>query len=117
MTPTRPIRGSCVARRRSSRLSPAPVRRTAPPPGAGQLHHALLVPIALFLVEFMVLDAHLSLAFLNWPLRSLNDFGLVDRSLYRCNWSRAGKALNSGALVVLMLTTESPLLCTALVVG
>ncbi len=83
----------------------------------GQLHHALLVPIALFLFEFMVLDAHLSLAFLNWPLRSLNDFGLVDRSLYRWNWSRTGKAMNSGALVVLMLTTGSPLLCTALVVG
>ena len=83
----------------------------------GQLHHALLVPIALFLFEFMVLDAHLSLAFLNWPLRSLNDFGLVDRSIYRWNWSRTGKALNSGALVVLMLTTGSPVLCTALVVG
>lgn len=75
------------------------------------------MPIALFLFECMVLAAHLSLAFLNRPLRSLNDFGLVDRSLYRWNWSRTGKVMNSGALVVLMLTTGAPLPCTAKVVG
>jgi CDP-diacylglycerol--glycerol-3-phosphate 3-phosphatidyltransferase len=64
----------------------------------------------------MVLDAHLSLAFLNWPLRSLNYFYLVDRALYAWNWSTPGKALNSGALVLLMLTTRSTAACTALVV-
>jgi CDP-diacylglycerol--glycerol-3-phosphate 3-phosphatidyltransferase len=75
----------------------------------------MLLPIALFLFEFMVLDAHLSLAFLNWPLRSLNYFYLVDRVLYAWNWSTPGKALNSGALVVVMLTTRSPIACTGLV--
>ena len=64
-----------------------------------------------------MLGAHLSLAFMNLPLRSRSDFGLVDRSIYRWNWSRTGKARNSGDLVVLMLTTRSPVLCTALVVG
>lgn len=73
----------------------------------GQLHPDLLVPIAVFLFEFMVLDAYLSLAFLSWPLRSLNYFGLVDRTVYRWNWSPLAKALNSGALVVLMLVTGS----------
>ena len=81
----------------------------------GHLEHDMLLPIALFLFQFMVLDAHLSLAFLNWPLRSLNYFYLVDRALYAWNWSTPGKALNSGALVLLMLTTHSVGACTALV--
>ncbi len=80
----------------------------------GQLQHDMLVPIALFLFQFMVLDALLSLAFLNWPLRSLNYFYLVDRAVYAWNWSPPAKALNSGALVVVMLTTRSPAACTAL---
>jgi len=83
----------------------------------GHLEHAMLLPIALFLFQFMVLDAHLSLAFLNWPLRSLNYFYLVDRVLYVWNWSTPGKAFNSGALVLLMLTTRSPAACTALVLA
>ncbi len=77
----------------------------------GHLHHSMLVPIAVFLFQFMVLDAHLSLTFLNWPLRSLNYFNLVDRTIYQWNWSTIGKAFNSGALVILMLTTRSPLAC------
>jgi CDP-diacylglycerol--glycerol-3-phosphate 3-phosphatidyltransferase len=71
----------------------------------------MLVPIAVFLFQFMVLDAHLSLTFLNYPLSSLNYYNLVDRVVYFWNWSTAGKALNSGALVVLMLTTRSPAAC------
>ena len=83
----------------------------------GHLQHDMLLPIALFLFQFMVIDAHLSLAFLNWPLRSLNYFYLVDRALYAWNWSTPGKALNSGALVLLMLTTRSPAACTVLVLA
>jgi CDP-diacylglycerol---glycerol-3-phosphate 3-phosphatidyltransferase len=82
----------------------------------GHLHPDLLLPIGLFLFSFMVLDTQLSLAFLNWPLRSLNYFYLVDRRLYRWNWSPLGKAFNSGALVVVMLTTHSTIACVALVV-
>ncbi len=51
----------------------------------------MLVPIGLFLFSFMVLDSQLSLAFLNWPLLSLNYFSRVDRRLYRWNWSPLGK--------------------------
>ena len=83
----------------------------------GHLQHDMLVPIALFLFQFMVLDAHLSLAFLNWPLRSLNYFYLVDKGLYAWNWSTPGKAFNSAALIVLMLTTRSPAACTGLVLA
>jgi CDP-diacylglycerol--glycerol-3-phosphate 3-phosphatidyltransferase len=80
----------------------------------GHLHHEMLVPVAVFLFQFMVLDAHLSLSFLGWPLRSLNYFGLVDRVVYAWSWSAPGKALNGGALVVLMILTRSPQACTAL---
>jgi CDP-diacylglycerol--glycerol-3-phosphate 3-phosphatidyltransferase len=80
----------------------------------GHVHHEMLVPIGLFLFSFMVLDSQLSLAFLNWPLRSLNYFSLVDRTLYRWNWSPVGKGLNSGALVVLMVTTRSAAACSTL---
>ena len=80
----------------------------------GHLHHDMLVPVAVFLFQFMVLDAHLSLSFLGWPLRSLNYFGLVDRAVYRWNWSAAGKAVNGGALVAAMLVTRSAVFCTAL---
>lgn len=83
----------------------------------GQLHHEMLLPAAVFLFQFMVLDAHLSLAFLNWPLRSLNYFYLVDGAIYAWNWSPPAKALNSGALVILMLTTGSPLACLAFALG
>lgn len=83
----------------------------------GHLHHSMLVPIAVFLFQFMVLDAHLSLTFLNWPLTSLNYFGLVDKVVYAWNWSTLGKALNSGALVFLMLTTRSATLCTVFAIG
>ena len=82
----------------------------------GALHHDLLVPVALFLFTFMVLDAHLSLAFLNWPLASLNYFSTVDRSLYRWNWSPVAKACNGGLLTAVMLVTQSAALCTAVAV-
>jgi CDP-diacylglycerol---glycerol-3-phosphate 3-phosphatidyltransferase len=82
----------------------------------GHLHHEMLPAIALFLFQFMVLDAQLSLAFLGWPLRSLNYFDLVDHRVHRWNWSPAGKALNGGALAVLMVVGGSPVLCCALVV-
>jgi CDP-diacylglycerol--glycerol-3-phosphate 3-phosphatidyltransferase len=83
----------------------------------GHLHHEMLVPVALFLFQFMVLDAHLSLSFLGWPLRSLNYFGLIDRVVYVWNWSAPGKALNGGALVILMILTRSPVVCTVLVLA
>ncbi|MGZ4633033.1 MAG: CDP-alcohol phosphatidyltransferase family protein [Actinomycetes bacterium] len=83
----------------------------------GHLHHEMLAPIAIFLFQFMVLDGHLSLAFLSWALRSLNYFDVVDRVVYLWNWSVPGKALNSGALVGLMVVTRSTLACTAFAVA
>ena len=78
----------------------------------GALHHDLLLPIGLFLFTFMVLDAHLSLSFLNWPLVSLNYFSTIDRTVYRWNWSPLAKVCNGGLITALMLMTESVVLCT-----
>ena len=53
----------------------------------------------------MVIDMYLSLAFLAWPIRSPNYFYVVDRRIYVWNWSRLGKAANSGLFAVLLLAT------------
>jgi CDP-diacylglycerol--glycerol-3-phosphate 3-phosphatidyltransferase len=71
-------------------------------------HHAMLIPIAIFMVQFMVLDNFLTLSFLHWPLKSPNYFYLVDRIIYKWNWSPPAKALNSSALVLVMVITKSP---------
>lgn len=60
-------------------------------------------PMAVFLLQFMVLDCVLSLAFLGWPIKSPNDFHLVDQLVYRLNWSPPAKALNTSAVVLAML--------------
>jgi phosphatidylglycerophosphate synthase len=60
-------------------------------------------PMAVFLLQFMVLDCLLSLAFLGWPIKSPNDFHVVDRLVYRLNWSPPAKALNTSAVVLSML--------------
>jgi len=61
--------------------------------------------IFVYLLEFMVVDCFLSLAFLAWPLRSPNYFFLVDRTIWRWNWSRTAKAANSALFAVLLVAT------------
>ena len=74
----------------------------------------LALPVGVYLVEFAVVDMVLSLAFVSWPLISPNYFYLVDRTLWRWNWSKPAKAVNSSAFAVLLLLTENVLLCTAI---
>jgi phosphatidylglycerophosphate synthase len=61
------------------------------------------LPVAVFLVQFMVVDQLLSLMFLRWPLLSPNYFAAVDRRIYRWNWSPPAKALNTAAVVILAI--------------
>jgi CDP-diacylglycerol--glycerol-3-phosphate 3-phosphatidyltransferase len=69
--------------------------------GLGVLDVSSVWPVALtFLVSFLVVDTMLSLAFLCWPLRSPNDFHLVDRPVWRWNWSPLAKATNTAGVVV-----------------
>lgn len=59
----------------------------------------LALPIAIFLLNFTVLDQVLSLSFLLWPIVSPNYFGQVDRTVFRYNWSHPAKALNNVGIV------------------
>lgn len=69
----------------------------------------MAVPLGIFLVQFMVVDCLLSLAFLYWPIVSPNYFYEVHRGVYRWNWSPPAKALNTAGLVVLVLFSPSVL--------
>lgn len=70
-------------------------------------HTDMVIPIAIFMVQFMVIDNFLTLAFTHWPLKSPNYFYLADRLIYRWNWSPVAKAINSSALVAVMVVTGS----------
>ncbi len=82
----------------------------------GTTEPGVLLPATVFLVQFVVVDAYLSLAFLGWPLLSPNYFHLVDTAVYRWNWSPPAKALNTGAVVAVWLLTHNPVATTAVAV-
>jgi CDP-diacylglycerol---glycerol-3-phosphate 3-phosphatidyltransferase len=71
------------------------------------LHPELGVVIALYLFEFMILDHYLSNQFVRWPILSPNYFYVVDRTIWRLNWSVPGKFFNSGVVTILLLGTGS----------
>ena len=81
------------------------------------LHPGDAVPVAVFLTQFVVVDAYLSTVFLHWPLKSPNYFDLVEPRVYALNWSSAGKAVNSAALALLLIFTDSFWLPMLLVCG
>lgn len=75
------------------------------------------LPVAVYLFEFMVVDMYLSLTSLAWPIRSPNYFYVVDRRIHRWNWSKLGKAANSGLFAVLLLLTGWVWVALAIAVG
>jgi CDP-diacylglycerol--glycerol-3-phosphate 3-phosphatidyltransferase len=72
------------------------------------LHPSMLVAAGIFMFTFMVLDAHLSMSFLYWPLRSVNYFNLVDLTIFWWNFSKFGKTLLGAPLLVATLVIGSP---------
>jgi CDP-diacylglycerol--glycerol-3-phosphate 3-phosphatidyltransferase len=76
------------------------------------LRPATALPIAVFLVQFMVIDQLLSLMFLRWPLLGPNYFARVDPRIYRWNWSPPAKALNTAAVVILAICTPTAVAVT-----
>jgi CDP-diacylglycerol--glycerol-3-phosphate 3-phosphatidyltransferase len=76
--------------------------------GLAWLHPEFTVPVLIYLAEFMVVDCFLSIAFLAWRIRSPNYFYVVDRIVYRYNWSHPAKAVNSALFAVLLLLTRMP---------
>lgn len=71
--------------------------------------------VGVYVFEFMVIDLFLSLGFLRWPIRSPNYFALVDRTLYRLNWTPLAKGTNSAGIAVAAVLLDAPVL--ALVVA
>jgi CDP-diacylglycerol--glycerol-3-phosphate 3-phosphatidyltransferase len=69
---------------------------------------SMAVPVGIYLAEFLVLDMFLSIAFLAWPVSSPNYFYVIDSRLWRWNWSKPGKALNSALFAVFMVATRDP---------
>lgn len=63
--------------------------------------------VAVFLAQFVCVDTVLSLLFLRWPLLSPNYFYLVDRVLYRWNWSPVAKAVNTSSVILVTVITHS----------
>lgn len=80
-------------------------------------HPEAVLPAGVFLLQFVVLDAYLTLAFRNWSLLSPNYFGLVDATVFRLNWSPPAKATNTGAVVLIVLLTGSVAAATLLAVA
>ncbi len=73
-----------------------------------QARPEMVVPIAVFLLQFVVVDLALSLSFLRFGLLSPNYFFRVHRGVFRWNWSPAAKAANTSALVLFVLFVPSP---------
>ena len=78
--------------------------------GLAWLQPEHVLPVLVYLAEFMVVDCFLSLAFLAWPIRSPNYFFVVDRTIWLWNWSKPAKAANSANFAVILLVTGMPLL-------
>jgi phosphatidylglycerophosphate synthase len=62
-----------------------------------------VVPVLLYLFNFMVLDFWLSLRFVDFEIDTNNRFYEVDRTVYRLNWSPLAKTVNSAAVCLLAL--------------
>jgi len=67
------------------------------------LRPTLAVPLAIYVVEFAVVDTMLSLGFLAFSVKGPNDMHLVDATLWRWNWSPPAKAVNTASIVLLCL--------------
>jgi CDP-diacylglycerol--glycerol-3-phosphate 3-phosphatidyltransferase len=74
--------------------------------GLAWLHPEFTAPVLIYLAEFMVIDCFLSIVFLAWPIRSPNYFYVVDRTVYRLNWTHPAKAVNSALFAVFLLVTR-----------
>jgi CDP-diacylglycerol--glycerol-3-phosphate 3-phosphatidyltransferase len=81
------------------------------------LHPTMLVPVFLFLFQFMGIDHHLSNQYLRWPIKSPNYFYLVDRTVYALNWSTAGKVLNSAVVTLALVGTGNPWIGSGIAIG
>ena len=80
----------------------------------------LLLPVCLFLVQFMFIDHYLSNQFMRWPIKSPNYFYEVDRTIWLWNWSPAAKAVNTAAVTGVLVLSKNAIagtiVCSAMLV-
>ena len=82
-----------------------------------RFHPGLVLPVALFLFQFMFVDHYLSNQFMRWPIRSPNYFYVVDPRIYALNWSIPGKLLNSVVVTGVLVGTHSVWLSSLVAAG
>jgi len=63
----------------------------------------LFLPIAIYLVDFAFVDFYLSYQFIKYPIISPNYFYLVDKKVYRYNFSPGAKFANSTVVALLLI--------------
>lgn len=81
--------------------------------GLAWVDSTLALPVAIYVVEFLVVDLLLSLTFLAWPLVSPNYFYLVDHRIWALNWSPLAKTVNGAVFLGILLLTGNVVLATA----
>ena len=72
------------------------------------LHPGMLIPVLLFLFQFMGIDHYLSNQYVRWPVKSPNYFYLVDQKVWALNWSRSAKLLNSAVVTLVLVGSSNP---------
>ena len=77
-------------------------------------HPEYAAALGVYLVEFMLLDSVLSLAFLRYPISGPNYFARVDRLIWRLNWWPPAKSANSALPALAAVLLGSPGLALAL---
>ncbi|MEM7589049.1 MAG: CDP-alcohol phosphatidyltransferase family protein [Myxococcota bacterium] len=82
-----------------------------------KFHPHAILPVTLFLFEFLLLDHFLSNQFMRWPLLSPNYFYQVSPQLWRLNWSTPAKAINTGFVTLLLLVAPSIAWATGAVIA
>lgn len=74
--------------------------------GAVTLESSFALPVAIYLLAFVVVDTLLSLTFLAWPLLGVNYLRHVDEHVWLINFSPPAKLLNSGVFLLLLLAGQ-----------
>jgi phosphatidylglycerophosphate synthase len=81
--------------------------------GAVALEPSFALPVAVYLLAFVVVDTLLSLTFLAWPLLGVNYLRHVDERVWRLNFSPPAKLLNSAVFLLLLLAGQPYAAATA----
>lgn len=76
--------------------------------GFVSLNPEFTAALAVYLVEFMLVDAVLSLWFLRWPIAGPNYFARIDPLVWRWNWWPPAKAVNSAVPALLCIWLGLP---------